>query len=148
MNESSNSKVAAEKARDAYRKTAANFEDLVPTQLPEAMRSLAEKNIAQTRELYERSKDALEATVESWERFFDAAGQGTVALNRKVIDIAQRNINSSFEFAKSLAGAKNLTEVMELQGAYWRRQLGALQAQAEEVRTLSTKVAADVSRRG
>ena len=54
MNESSNSKVAPERARDAYRKSAAQFEDLVPTQLPEAMRALAEKNIAQTRELYER----------------------------------------------------------------------------------------------
>ena len=145
MNESSQSKVAAEKARDGYRMTVAQFEDLVPTQLPEAMRSLAEKNIAQTRELYERSKNALEAVVESWERSFDAAGQGAVALNRKVIDIAQRNINSSFEFAKSLAGAKNLTEAMELQAAYWRKQLGALQAQAEEVRTLSTKVAADAT---
>jgi phasin len=145
MNESSNSKVAPERARDAYHKSAAQFEDLVPTQLPEAMRALAEKNIAQTRELYERSKNALETVVDSWERTFDAAGQGAVALNRKVIDIAQRNINSSFDFARSLAGAKNLTEAMELQAAYWRKQLGALQAQAEEVRTLSTKVAADAT---
>ena len=36
--------------------------------------------------------------------------QGAVALNRKIIDIAQRNINSSFDLAKSLAGAKNLAE--------------------------------------
>ena len=145
MNESSNSKVAAEKARNAYRKTVAQFEDLVPTQLPEAMRSLAEKNIAQTRELYERSKNILEAAVESWERSLDAASQGAVVLNRKVIDIAQRNINSSFDLAKNLAGAKNFAEAMELQAAYWPKQLGALQAQAEEVRTLSTKVAADAT---
>ena len=73
--------------------------------MPEAVRVFAEKNIAQSREIYERSKDALESVLESWERTFDAAGQGAVALNRKVIDITQRNINSSFEFAKSLAGA-------------------------------------------
>jgi phasin len=146
MNETSNRKGANEKARDTFRKTAAQFEDMVPnTQLPEAMRTLAEKNIAQTRELYERSKNALEVAVESWERSFDAASQGAAALNRKVIDISQRNINSSFEFAKSLAGAKNLSEAMELQADYWRKQLGALQAQAEEVRTLSTKVTADVT---
>ena len=109
------------------------------------MRSLAEKSIAQTRELYERSKDALEAVRESWERSFDAAGQGAVALNRKVIDIAQRNINSSFDLARSLAGAKNLAEAMELHGAYWGKQLDALATQAEEVRALSTKVTADAS---
>jgi phasin len=146
MNDTSNSQVAAEKARDTYRKTAAQFEELArDTKVPEAMRALAEKNIAQTRELYERSKDALEAVLESWERFFDAAGQGAVTLNHKVIDITQRNINSGFDLATSRAGAKNLAETMELQAAYWRKQLDALRAQAEEVRTLSRKVAADAA---
>ena len=73
------------------------------------MRAFAEKSVAQTREMYERSKEALESVRE---RSFDAAGQGAVALNRKVIDIAQRNINSSFDLAKGLAGAKNLAEAM------------------------------------
>ena len=111
------SKAAAEKARDTYRKAAAQFEDLAgDAQVPEAMRALAEKNIAQTREIYERSKDALDTVLESWERSFDAVGQGAVALNRKVIDIAQRNINSSFDLAKRLAAAKNIAEAMELHG--------------------------------
>lgn len=101
------SKAAAEKARDTYRKAAAQFEDLAgDAQVPEAMRALAEKNIAQTREIYERSKDALDTVLESWERSFDAVGQGAVALNRKVIDIAQRNINSGFDLAKRLAAAR------------------------------------------
>ena len=63
----------------------------------------------------------------------------------KIIDIAQRNVNSGFDLANSLAGAKNLAEMMELQGAYWRKQFGALAAQAEEVRALSTKVTADTA---
>ena len=147
MNDAINPKVVAETARDTYRKTAAQFQELAGnTEMPEAMRVLVENNITKTRELYERSKDALEAQLESWERSFDAVGQGAVALNRKVIDIAQRNINSSFDLAKSLAGAKNLAEAMELQGAYWRKQLDALAAQAEEVRTLSTQVAADAAK--
>ena len=66
-----------------------------------------------------------------------------MAFNRKIIDIAQRNLNSGFDLAKSLAGAKNLAEMVELQAAYWRKQFGALTAQAEEVRALSTKVVAD-----
>ena len=145
MNDTINPKVAAETARDTYRKTAAQFQ-AGNTEVPEAMRVLVENNITKTRELYERSKDALEAALQSWERSFDAVGQGAVALNSKVIDIAQRNINSGFDLAKSLAGAKNLAEAMELQGAYWRKQLDALAAQAEEVRTLSTQVTADAAR--
>jgi hypothetical protein len=35
--------------------------------------------------------------------------------------------------------------MMELQAAFWRKQFGVLTAQAEEVRTLSTKVTADAS---
>ena len=105
--------MAADKARATYRKTAEEFEQFTKDgQMPEAMRVFAEKNIAQSREIYERSKDALESVLESWERTFDAAGQGAVALNRKVIDITRRNISSGFDFAKSLAGAKTLAEAM------------------------------------
>ena len=66
-------KAAAKKARGTYRKTSAQFEEFVhDAQMPEAMRTLAEKSVAQTRELCEHS---LEAVLESWERFVDA-GQG------------------------------------------------------------------------
>ena len=85
---------------------------------------MAEKAVDQTREVYDRSKDALDASVATFERTFDAAGQGAVAFNRKIIDIAQRNVNSGFDLAKSLAGAKNLAEMVELQAAYWRKQFG------------------------
>ena len=140
MNQSLDPNVAA-------RKTVARFEELArDTEVPQAMRDLAERNIAQMRETYERSKDALEGVVQSWERSFDATNQGAVALNRKIIDIAQRNINSGFDLAKGLAGAKNLAEAMELQADYWRKQLDTLAAQAEEVRTLSAQVAADATK--
>jgi hypothetical protein len=83
-----------------------------------------------------RSKDALETVLVSWERSFDAGGQGVAALNRKVIDVAQRNINSGFDLAKRLAGAKNLAEWLELQ---------AVTAQADEFRSLSTKAEANAA---
>jgi len=147
MNEPFDPKVVTDKARDSYRRTAAQFEEFArDAEVPKAMREIAEKNISQMRETYERSKDALENVMQSWERSFDAAGQGAVALNRKIIDIAQRNINSSFDLAKSLARAKNLAEAVEMQSAYWRKQFDTLAAQAEEVRTLSTQVAADAAK--
>ena len=135
-------KAAAKKASGTYRKTDAQFEKFArDAQMPESMRTLAEKSVIQTRELCEHS---LEAVLQSWQRFVDA-GQGAVALNRKAIDITRRNINSGFGLAVRLAGAKNVAEAMELQAAYWRKQLGELAAQAGEMRTLSTKVTADVA---
>ena len=137
------SKAVAEEARGTYRKTAARFEEFAyDAQMPKLMRALAEKSVAQTRELYVHS---LEAVLESWERFVVAAGQGTLALNRKAIDITRRNITNGFGLAEKLAGAKNLAEAMELQTTFWRKQVGELASQAGEMRTLSTKVTADVA---
>jgi phasin len=142
MNTAYNPEVAANKARDP--KGNGQFEALtLDAAFPETARVFAEKTVAH--EVYDRSKDALEAAVDTMEKSFDAAGQGAVALNRKIIDIAQRNVNSGFDLANSLAGAKNLAEILELQAAYWRKQFGALAAQAEEVRALSTKVTADTA---
>ena len=78
-------------------------------------------------------------------RSFDALGQSAAALNRKVIEIAQQNANSGFDLVKSLATAKTLAEMVELRATYWRKQLSALAAQAEEVRALSAKMAADIA---
>jgi phasin len=146
MTESTPAKALADKARAAYRQTAEEFEEFAKNgQMPEAVRVFAEKNIAQSREFYERSKDAFDKILESWEKTFDAAGQGAVALNRKMVDITQRNINSGFEFAKSLIGAKTVAEMMALHSNYWQKQLGMLRAQADEMRELSTRVSADVT---
>ena len=48
--------------------------------------------------------------------------------------------------ANSLAGAKNLAEIVELQAAHWRKQFDTLTSQGEEVRALSTKVTADAAK--
>ena len=145
MTESTPAKVAADAARAAYRKTTDDFEQFAKdAQMPESVRVFAEKNIAQTRELYERSKDAFERMLESWEKTFDAASQGAVAFNRKIVDITQQNINSGFDFAKRLIGAKTVAEAIELHSTYWRKQLSTLKSQADEMRDLSTRVTADV----
>jgi len=81
--------------------------------------------------MYERSKDTLQAGLESWQKSFGAVGQGAVAINRKIIDIAESNINTGFDLATGLAGARNFAEVMQLQAAYWRKLFGALHIQAE-----------------
>ena len=141
-----NPKAAADQARAAYRKTTDQLGHLgLDAAVPETVRAMVEKAVDQSREVYDRSKDALDASVATLERTFDATGRGAVAFNRKIIDIAQRNVNSGFDLAKSLAGAKNLSEMVELQAAYWQKLLGALTSQAEEVRVLSTKLTADAA---
>jgi hypothetical protein len=117
-------KLAAEAVRDTRREGVAQFEQFRAPQMPDSLRVLAESNVAQTRELYERSKSTVQAVLESWQKSFGAVAQGAVGLNRTMIDSAERNIDSAFELAAGLAGARNFAEVMELQAAYWRKLLG------------------------
>jgi len=145
MNIALNRKATAD-SREATRKTNDQFEALtLDSAFSEAVRELAEKSIDQTREVYERSKNALEAAADTMARSFDALGQGAAALNRKVIEIAHENVSSGFDLAKSLATAKTLAEVVEMPASYWRKRLSALAAQAEEFRSLSTKMATDMA---
>ena len=136
-------KVVAEQVRSAYRATrkvsaagvrdmrnsTALFEQFPGTEVPNTFRVVAERNVAHARELYEGSKNTLQAVLESWQKSFGAAGQGAAALNRRFIDLAERNMNTGFDFAMGLAGARNLPEVMELQATYWQKLLGDLQAE-------------------
>ena len=139
MNATHDPRAAADQAREAYRNVTAQLGLLgLNTAIPEGVRALAEKTVTQS-----RSSDAFDAAVATFEKIFDVAGQGAAAFNRKIIDISRRNLNSVFKLATSLAGAKNLADIVELQRKHWQKQKEILTAQAEEVRTLSTKVVAD-----
>ena len=148
VNDTNGADEAAEAQADPFRKAEAGVSELLEgldMAVPEAVRTIAEQTVTQSREAYENAKEALEDAVEVLEQSIDQAGQGTAALNRKVIDIAQTNLNTGFDLAKDLAGAKNLAEIMELQASFARKQFEAFTTQAEELRTLSTKIATDTT---
>ena len=68
-------------------------------------------------------------------KFLEAANQNAAAVNRKVIEITQRNLNLGFELAKSLArGAGNPSEIVRVLTSFWRKQFNELATQAEEAR--------------
>ena len=102
--------------------------------LPQAPRELAEQTVDQTRDPYEQSDMTLEAAMHSIKKFFDSANQSAAAVNRKIIDITQKNLNLGLDLAKSLAGARDPSEIVKLQASYWWKQFDELTTQAEEVR--------------
>ena len=132
-----NPQAAAEQDRKTYRDVTAQLALLgLDPAIPEGVRDLAEKTVAHTREASNHSMDAFDASVAAFERSFVAAGEGAATFNRKVIDIARRDVNSSFDLATSLAGAKGLYDMVKLRAAHWREQVDALTVQAEEIRAL------------
>jgi phasin len=139
---------AVEAMTENFKKAEAGVAEMfegVDMAVPEAVRAMAEKTVAQSRDAYENAKGSMEDAVEVLEKSIDQAGQGAAAINRKVIDNTQANLNTGFDLAKDLASAKNIAEIMELQSSFVRKQFEVLSAQAEEIRTLSTKVATDTT---
>ena len=137
--------VATDQMRGARRLIVDQFEEFRDAQVPATLRDLAERNVSQTRSVYERSKNAVHAVLVNWNKSFGAANQGAVALNLKIMDITERNISTGFNLAMDLAGARNVTEAVEMQSAYWRKQLAQLQTQAEELGKLLSRLNANVN---
>ncbi|MGC1179416.1 MAG: phasin family protein [Methyloceanibacter sp.] len=82
----------------------------------------------------------LAGAAESIEGSLKAARQSAIAVNRKLLDIAQANVHSSLDLAKGLAGAKTPIEIMRLQMHYWHERMGTLARQSEELRALSAEL--------
>jgi hypothetical protein len=60
-----------------------------------------------------------------------------VAVNTKLVYMAHSNVSAGLELARDLAGAKTPIEAMRLGVAYWFNHMGAVQAQARELQSLS-----------
>jgi hypothetical protein len=65
------------------------------------------------------------------------AGQDALAVNRKLVEMTQANMQAGLDFAMRLAAAKTPMEFMSLQMSYWQERMGAFARQAEELRALA-----------
>jgi hypothetical protein len=93
----------------------------------------------------QRPTDGLAGAAETFERSFKEARQGTLAVNRKLIDFARTNINSSLDHVRDLAAARSPVRIMRLQMEYWHECLETFASQAQELRALSAECVARAS---
>jgi hypothetical protein len=77
---------------------------------------------------------------DSFERSFKEARQGTIAVNRKLIDFARENLNSSLDHVRDLAAARSPVRVMRLQMEFWHEWLETFANQTQELRALSAEL--------
>ena len=99
--------------------------------------------------LVEDLRPILGLTFMLWPRqVCDAANDSHLLLHREMIDLVQRNLNANFSLLRRLAGARSLSEIVELQAAHFSNQLVASIGQSEELATLSVKAALEFVRCG
>jgi hypothetical protein len=104
------------------------------------MRALAEKNIAQTREIYERSKDALDTVLESWGKVVRRGRSGRRGVNARSSTSPSATSIPASTSRRDWRG-KEPRRSHELHATY-RRKDYALQSCRRDA-PLSTKVTAD-----
>jgi phasin len=105
---------------------------------------------AQVREFAEKSVDQAEKAISS---FMDAASKSATMVPGPMTDVAKQalaiteaNLKSSFEYARKLMQAKDISEVMQLQSDFLRNQFGVATDQFKKMTGGATSAAEEVSK--
>lgn len=109
------------------------------------VRKVVEKSVEETRAAYAKAKTAAEEATSALESSASAAAKGLVALNAKALDVLRANAEASFDFLKSVIGAKSMSELVALQGEHVRKAADAITVQAKEIAALSEKIATELA---
>ena len=118
---------------------------IIPFEVPEQMRALAEKSVSQARDNYAKFKDAAESHNGTIEAVFTSASKGASAYSAKVMEFLKANTTANLDFAQELLGAKSPSEALELWTSHTRKQFETASAQAKELVELVQRVAAETA---
>ena len=102
-------------------------------------RNFAQKASSYTKDTMEKSKTVAEETTKVIEQSYITASKGAVDFNLKLIDMAQDNVNSAFDFARQLPYVKSPSAFFELSAEHARKQFENLTAQTQELTGLAQK---------
>jgi phasin len=107
-------------------------------QVPDAVREMGEK--------------AVEQTEKAFDAFLSAANQSVAMIpspatdiSKKTLAYTEQNMKAAFEYARKLLHAKDMQEVMHIQGEFFKSQLAAAQEQMKQMGSGAVSAAKDVA---
>ncbi|MFL6791559.1 MAG: phasin family protein [Bradyrhizobium sp.] len=112
-------------------------------EIPKEMRSMAEASFDQARKAFEKFVASAQAAAGTFEERGATVRAGAKDISSKAITNAERNVQSSLEYAESLLKAKDVAEVMRLHSEYVQAQMRALAEQASEMGQIVSRAAID-----
>src|SRR3954451_23275048 len=101
-------------------------------QVPEEMRTMAERSVTQARQAVESFLQAAQRTAETMEQTTDKVQAGAKGMAQRTLSSAEQNIRTSLDYAERLVRAKDLQEAAQIQSEFVRTQSEAMQAQMKE----------------
>jgi phasin len=115
-------------------------------EIPKDMRSMAEASVDQARKAFDKFVSSAQATAGTIEERGATVRAGAKDFSARAISYAEKNVQASLDYARSLLHAKDLTEVMRLHGEYVQTQMRSLAEQASEMGQIVTKAAMDAAK--
>ena len=114
-------------------------------EIPSELREFAEKNVEQARAAYDQFMDFMTKAMGAWT---DQSGADTMtgfkAVQDKAVAFAKENAERSFALASDLARAKDIQEVLTLQGRYAQTQIQTFGIQAQQLAWLMADAMRDL----
>ena len=110
------------------------------TDAPEALRDLAEKSAAQTKENLETMTAAAEEATDVLKHSYATTVTSIQDYSTKVLEFTNANIKAAVEHATKLMSVKSPTEFFTLSNDYAKRQFDVLTRQAQELGAIVQKM--------
>ena len=101
-------------------------------EVPEEMRTMAERSVTQTRQALDSFLGAARRTAETMEQTTEKVQAGAKDMAQRTLSAAEQNIRTSLDYAERLVRAKDLQEAARIQAEFVRTQAEAMQAQMKE----------------
>ena len=115
-------------------------------EVPKEVRSMAEASVEQARKTFERFLEGAQATAGTFEERGATVRAGARDIGAKAIAYAEKNVQTSLDYAQSLLHAKDLTEVMRLHSEFVQAQMRNLAEQANEMGQMVSRAAMDAAK--
>ncbi|MBR1270901.1 phasin family protein [Bradyrhizobium sp. AUGA SZCCT0222] len=115
-------------------------------EIPKEMRSMAEASFEQARQTFEKFLSSAHQAAGSFEDHGAAARTNVKEIGSKAVAFAEKNVQTSLDYAQALLKAKDLTEVMRLHSEYVQGQMRALAEQASEMGQIVSRAAMDAAK--
>jgi phasin len=115
-------------------------------EIPKDMRSMAEASVVQARKAFDKFLEGAQATAGSMEERGATVRASAKDIGAKAIAYAEKNVQTSLDYAQSLLHAKDLAEVMRLHSEFVQAQMRSLAEQAAEMGQIVSRAAMEAAK--
>ena len=110
------------------------------------IRAFTEKGVEQSKEAYAKLKTGAEETQKALESTFETAKSVSTELSLKTIAAMRANAEAGFSHLEALMAVKSLSEFVELQTSYVRKNVELVVEQAKDMQASASKAAEEVGK--